>query len=66
MELRRLRSYTGTGLDFAFVRKKQCADRLFFNRHQLLTSFRFKARSSNQSKATAIVSQEPRTNTPRK
>ena len=59
------RSYTVIGVDFAVVAEKQCAGGLFLIRNQGLTSFRSKARSSNQIKATSIVSQEPSANIPR-
>ena len=65
MGLQGKRSDTDMGVDFAVVREKQGAYGLFFIRNQALTNFRSKARSSNQIKATSMVSQEPNTNTPR-
>ncbi len=65
MGLQGKRSDTDMGVDFAVVREKRGAYGLFLIRNQALTNFRSKARSSNQIKATSMVSQEPNTNTPR-
>ena len=51
---------------FWFTSWKQCTYGLFLSLNQVPKSFRSKARSSNQTNATSMVSHEPSTNTPRK